>query len=502
MVENLIRRARRRLLLNRALAQTAFAAAVSAGGIALLLILGTRYLEWWTIAVFAAAGVAVGIFRVSRNVPNPYATAVSLDQNASLQDTLSTAFYFSGHGSSAHGGGSPEFRESQKEQAEVAARSVSLEATIPFTFPRALYFMAALCLVASGLIALRYRIGRGLDLKRPITEVLFEDEALHEPKKQAQFDRSRPNGWAGEAQQLLAKLGLKPSEEGMSPSDPDALDKAIEQALQQPPNADGKSSPKGTNSEKAAQGKDGITADDTPGGDPIDGGEKKSGDPKDGDASADAKSGDPGEKGKPNQTGDDSKESLLDKLKDAVNNILAKSQPDQKTQQRAQDQKSAKNEPHKGDKKGEAGQGKPEKGDAQADDDDTDPNGDALGGQKGQGKEATASNQKQSQEGSGIGSQDGLKELKEAEQLKAMGKISEIIGKRSATVTGETSVEVQSGDQRLHTSYSKTDAAHAETDGDVTRDEIPLSLQAYVQQYFEEVHKTAAPKKAAAKTTP
>ena len=46
------------------------------------------------------------------------------------------------------------------------------------------------------------------------------------------------------------------------------------------------------------------------------------------------------------------------------------------------------------------------------------------------------------QPGSGIGRQDGSKDVKLAEQLAAMGKISEIIGKRSANVTGELTVEV------------------------------------------------------------
>ena len=68
--------------------------------------------------------------------------------------------------------------------------------------------------------------------------------------------------------------------------------------------------------------------------------------------------------------------------------------------------------------------------------------------------------------------------------LKAMGQITELIGKRSATVTGETMVEVQSGTQQLRTAYSKTEASHSQTDGDVTRDEVPVSLQPYVQRYF------------------
>ena len=90
-----------------------------------------------------------------------------------------------------------------------------------------------------------------------------------------------------------------------------------------------------------------------------------------------------------------------------------------------------------------------------------------------------------------MGSQDGAKDLKAAEQLKAMGKISEIIGKRAATVTGETTIEVQSGSQQLRTAYSTTAAAHGEADSDANRDEIPVSLQPYIQQYFEQVRKSA-----------
>jgi hypothetical protein len=99
-----------------------------------------------------------------------------------------------------------------------------------------------------------------------------------------------------------------------------------------------------------------------------------------------------------------------------------------------------------------------------------------------------------------VGSQDGAKDLKAAEQLKAMGKLSEIIGKRSATVTGETTIEVQSGDQQLRTAYSNKTAAHGEADSDVSRDEIPVALQPYVQQYFEQVRKSSQPAKP--KTTP
>ena len=494
MVQDLIRRAQRRLFLNEALAQFAFAAAVSAGGLALLLVLGTRYFQWWTVIIPAVAGVGIGIWRVRNRIPGNYETAVRLDQNAGLHDSLSTAFHFSSEDKAQTG--SVEFRDSQLDQAQTAARSVSLETAVPFTFPRAVYVMAVLCLVASVLVALRFRTGQGLDLQRPLTEVLFEDQAAKATKKQLAM-RNTPGSWTQQAEQMLSKLGLRPADDGPLPGDPDALDKAIAQALQKPNGSDGKAA-KGADGNKAAPGKDGTPSEDSKSGDPIDGADKTKGDAKDGEGSS-ASQSEQNEKGSSGKA-DAKQESLISKLKEAVSSLMSKSkQQPGGADQKAPDQKSAKNESQKSGKKGDAAAGKPEQSDNNSD--ESDPNGDALGGQKGQGKESTASNQKQSQEGSGIGAADGLKDIKAAEQLKAMGKISEIIGKRSASVSGETSVEVQSGNQQLHTAYGNTNAAHGQTEGDVTRDEIPVGLQSYVQQYFAEVRKAAATKKSNPRTT-
>ena len=73
-----------------------------------------------------------------------------------------------------------------------------------------------------------------------------------------------------------------------------------------------------------------------------------------------------------------------------------------------------------------------------------------------------------------------------------MGKISEIIGKRSQNLTGEILVEVQSNkQQQLKTAYSGKQAAHAEAGGEISRDEVPLMYQQYVRQYFAQVRKPA-----------
>jgi hypothetical protein len=88
--------------------------------------------------------------------------------------------------------------------------------------------------------------------------------------------------------------------------------------------------------------------------------------------------------------------------------------------------------------------------------------------------------------------------MREAEQLQAMGKITEILGKRSANVTGEVMMEVASGKQQLRTEWSQQQANHAEAGREIHRDEVPLMYQQFVQQYFEEIRKpqAAAPKPA------
>ena len=68
-----------------------------------------------------------------------------------------------------------------------------------------------------------------------------------------------------------------------------------------------------------------------------------------------------------------------------------------------------------------------------------------------------------------------------------MGKISEIIGKRSANLTGEATVEVQSTSQQLRTPYARRGAEHSQGGAEIGRDEVPVALQSYVERYFEQV---------------
>ncbi len=474
-------------MLNETLAQIAFAAAVTVGGFVLVLIAGTRFLEWWTLAVFAAIGLAIGAWRVIRRRPSPYATAVLLDENARLHDALSTALHFS-----RSGAGSAQFRQSQRQQAEGAAGEVQLERAVPFVFPRSVYAMAALCVLASALIALRYGVAHKLDLRAPLTQLLFEDQSIRDAKKAKQlYPKSKT--WMDEAQSLLSKLGMTQNPNEPAPGDQqDALDKAIDAALQNDANQAMQGQKGSGQGSKSGQTKAGDSGNEAQNGDPIDNPDQQAANDQSGQEGANPQPGQQGSKSMSGKNGSrGNQESLLSRLKDAVSNMLSNSERQEDSSQRSQ--QSAKNDNPNG-QKGQAGKGAEEKGQSQSDA-DAEPDSDAQNGQQSQGK-LNSPNQSPAQGGSGIGNQNGSKEIKAAAQLKAMGKISEIIGQRAATVSGETSVEVESGNQKLHTQYSNTSAAHGETDSDVTRDEIPLALQAYVQEYFAEVRKAGKQKPA------
>jgi len=75
-----------------------------------------------------------------------------------------------------------------------------------------------------------------------------------------------------------------------------------------------------------------------------------------------------------------------------------------------------------------------------------------------------------------------------------MGKISQIVGKRSANVTGEATVEVRSTSQQLRTPYAPRGGEHSQGGAEIGRDEIPVALQTYVERYFEQVRKPAPPR--------
>jgi hypothetical protein len=52
---------------------------------------------------------------------------------------------------------------------------------------------------------------------------------------------------------------------------------------------------------------------------------------------------------------------------------------------------------------------------------------------------------------------------------------------------------VQTTNQQLHTPYAQKGAEHTQAGAEISRDEVPVALQPYVQQYFEQMRKQAGP---------
>ena len=186
----------------------------------------------------------------------------------------------------------------------------------------------------------------------------------------------------------------------------------------------------------------------------------------------------------------------MDKMKDAVSSLMAKMRPGETPQKTPGNNQPNNNEKKSGNetsgsKDKSAGQ---QNASNQNSSQDQNSQGQAQGkttekAQAAQGQNSDQSSEQGSDAHSGVGRQDGGKDVHETDGLKAMGKLAEIIGKRSANLTGEMTVETKSNKQQLKTAYSQRLGQHSDSGGEINRDEVPLDQQQYVREYMEEVRK-------------
>ena len=480
-VSQLLKQARRRSLIDLILDQSLLALSIAMAGAILLLLTGTSLLEWYWVALLALASLAIGLYRFRKRVPSEYRLAQKIDWKLNLADALSTAKYFE----DKHG----EIVDQQRNVADQVARTVDPRTAVPFTRSRFLIPAAGLTLVALGLFAVRYAVLNTMSLEPSLVksayDTFFGGAALQKQAKNnirnTARDKDNPLD-PGNPDAPTTQNDQVPDSQMQSVETPDvnnsaAADQSKQAAKGQKTEEQGENSDQGEKGEKANDGDQGNQ--DGKNGDKQDSGNKKEG-------KQDAK----------NQKGNNENSSMLDKLKDAMANMLnkMKSKPPQEGQsaQNSQDQKSGSQE--KGQKSAQNQKGQ------QNDSSDADAQSDQQQGEqsdKKQNSQAKSGDKSQDKSNSpdaksGIGSSDGDKSAREAEQQQAMGKISEIIGKRAQNVTGEVMVEVGSTKQQLKTPWAQKQATHVEAGSEIHRDEVPLMYQQFVQQYFDEVRKGEA----------
>ena len=483
----LVRRARRRLFHNELFAQGANASSAALAAFILLLLLGTEILRWQVALVIPVAALAIGLYVARRRLLSPYATAQLIDRRLGLADTLSTALFFSQSERASRL--SSDIVRLQADSAERLSRSVDPRQAVPYRMPRTIYGMLVLLLVAGSLFALRYGVSRRLDLRQPLATMLQETFGT---EKTQQAKKAREKMPKVPRPDVAPDSDMAADQEKRAGDPQDAMSDQADEAAEPMP---------GKSESKASDGKKSDESGEQASNEPQEGSNEE----RAGNDSENANSGQQGNKqdskeGSPKQDANSSGDnnSLMSKVKDAVQNLLSRMKPQQNqsgSQQQSGEQNSQQGKGQQnGGKQQSAKNGQQQQaGDQQSDSQEGQAGEQSQNSQDPQGKGTGNSDAKQAskQPGSGVGSQDGDKKLKQAEQLAAMGKISEIIGRRSQTISGETTVEVQATNQQLHTQYANRAAQHTQAGAEIGRDEIPVALETYVEQYFEQVRKQA-----------
>lgn len=482
-IDAILRIARRRRALILALEQLPIGIAMVLAGAILVLLVGTQILAWYWLAFLACIGFGLVLLRVrSRPIP-PYRLAQILDQRLKLSDSLSTAWFLL-----SQARGNDPIARFQIDRAEQIAGSVRPAAAFPFVGRRRWAMSATLAAVALSLFTVRYLVTNSLSLKPALVPMHFSPvlEALEKPFV---AEEAKPSG-------------PQPS----APSQP------AQGQQERDKNSSNNAQPKpGRASEPAGD----VTAESTKPASDV----TKDVESAQAGASATRNAQSSPERGKEDRdkTSQDaahtteqasmqpSAAGLLGKMKDALSSLMAKLRPNASS---TQSTPNAERSPQTQKSADQAAAGKEQRGNQQnarsnPSSEQQSTAGQAQGdtsekSQASQGRNSSSSSeQKNSGKQSGVGRQDGDKQIKEAEQLRAMGKLAEIIGKRSANLTGEMSVETNSGSQQLKTEYSERLGHHSDLGGEIDRDEIPLIYQQYVRDYMQEVRKqpgAASPK--------
>jgi hypothetical protein len=434
--------------------------------------------------LFAAAGFAASVVRWKRSRPAPYRVAQLLDSGWHTDDQVSTAYYFLKESSR-----SSVVAEQQRAAARGLAASGNLVSALPLRFPRAAWGALAMLALSALLFVARYALQPVLSLDRPLTAMLLPGLLGEEGKADTgvlQPDASRPDpGDEESATSLDEDAETRDPETRPSPPEPPepsmASSAPIDPLHVEIPDVEGLTTEEPYGDEMDYNS---LVDSEQKGNPEGQQGENPSEEnrPSDQAEGAQDSQGDPWNK---------ESDSLLDRLKEAFQNMLSKmnmeapqgQQPGEKSKS-----ESANNGESNGEKaeasEGTAQGGASESGEAQMEGGES---GQPSQQQIAQGQGGDSAEQPgEGQPASAAGSNDGSKEAAEQARIEqAMGQLEELYSRRAEEMRGEVMIETEKARQSARTPYQPKAAGHEDLGGTVSRDAIPLAYQSYIKSYFE-----------------
>ncbi len=476
VIETLVRTCRARIASHNLRREGFLAVGTTLSGICALLLMGTRYVPIAVLPLVAAFGVWLAVRRWTMEMPDEYAVAQLIDRQERLCDEVATAFHFRSVG----GADASEVADAQYGRAARAAEGITPDALFPGTAPTTQRNAAFLLATAVLLVGLRAGLQSTLSFEPPLASLVLSSLFGFEPEHRAAVR-------AAVAKIDHAPLDSAVEEAGLLTDRPDAESESSdgplpEESYEPPempnemPEVEGLITLPMEELSAEAQGEDASL---------LDGGTEHG-------TGADKGTGDT-----PTDAGDDSwsdeAESLLDKLKQAFDNML-------------QTLDMASTETAESDQGQEQGSGNTEEASSQGDPADAGETAEQMsseltdasmeGGQPGDeaGESASAGNtsgedssgeDSSGENASAAGTSDGSKELAVTEQSDVLGTLEELYMERAENIKGEVTIETHLAEQSASVPYNERSTVHADQGGAISRDEIPVQYRTYIQNYFE-----------------
>ena len=443
-----------------------------------LLVLGTRYVPVVALVPACALGVwaAMAIWR--RAIPDPYAVAQQIDEQAGLDDHVATAYYFSAPERPKR---SPGLIESQYRRASSAARDVEPEAVYPRRTSSEQRAAARLVAIAVLLLALRAVVPTPFTFEPPLATLLLGSIFGHTVPADSDPVGVIATPPTVPPASVTAEEDSADIEVSGSPGD-DLPEERYDEDFDD-------------NSMPEVEGLITVPLDEVPAQAEMRDEATLEG-MSDETSAGDTDLSDVAEAQE--DEWDEEAQSLLEKLKQSFSNMLetldmasveqAKSEAVSEDGAGTTEEASASGEP--AEPTGDEEQMSEDAGASMEGGEPGETAGETTSAGNASGEDSSG-DQSSGEQASAAGSSDGDKELAEAAEMSVFGALEELYMERAENMKGDVTVETRRAEQTASVPYNQRSTVRSDAGGISSRDEIPAEFRTYIQNYFDTLRRDA-----------